>query len=226
MTDTFTDEDLTGRDEWPGNEEVFADANESEADGPDLAWLEAPEIAGLIKGVKTGKARDYERKAQSALKTIARFRYQSGTDTGLADAAAIFAFGPDFASATGALAAENETAAKIVDMVTAPDSPALMFTIAAIPFVAQMFRNHQAQIAEVPAKWRNRKKPGVPRAEKKKIRVGFGRLKFSVSVPPFFNVTPYIMQNSVEPEALATAVFGNPDVAKALRKFGWTNARA
>lgn len=179
--------------------------------------LDAPDYQTLIKPVSNANAREYEKKVNSVLKEVLRYRL---TPEGLPDAAAILTYGPSFAQRAGQLADHDPNAAKILDMLTAPDSPWVMFAIAAIPFVGQLFRNHEAQIKAIPEKARKTRaerraeRAATPRAElripgtKRTVKVPF-RIRLPLGV---------FRASTVEPVALANHVFGNPDVRKQLTK--------
>jgi hypothetical protein len=179
--------------------------------------LDAPDYAKLLKPATTAKAKEYETKVNSVLKEVLRYRL---TPDGLSDAAAILTYGPDFAARAGILADHDPRVAGALDMITAPDSPWVMFALVALPFLGQLFRNHEAQIKAIPANARKTRaerkaeRAAQPRAEvripgtKRTLRIPF-RIKLPLGM---------FRASTVEPAVLVHQVMGNPDIRKALHK--------
>jgi len=195
-----------------------AESAPPEADIPQWSViLDAPDYTSLIKPASTQRAKEYEQKVNSVLKEVLRYRL---TPSGLPDAAAILTYGPSFAQRAGQLADHDPNAAKVLDMLTAPDSPWVMFVVAAIPFIGQVFRNHEAQIKAIPANARK------TRAERKAERSAQPRAEFripgtkrTVKVPFRIRLPLGVFRAStMEPVVLANHVFGNAEVRKHLTK--------
>lgn len=191
--------------------------------------LDAPDYVTFVKIADTDASREYRNKVRSMLKATALGAIRYGD---LPDAAAIFHFGPDFAAASGQFAASNESAAKMIDILTAPDNPALVFLMTAIPLVTQLFRNHQEELRQVPAArrtWRERRKAArenpdaavKPTIEltvpftKRKIKFNF-KVKFRAAA-----VFSGLMRNSEDPDYLTSKVFGDEALQRALIKQGF-----
>lgn len=210
-------------------------ANHSEPvddDSPDYGYLfEAPNYADFIKSPTSGTAKEYEKKTAALLKS---WFWSSIHSQQMPDAATILERGPSFSVATGKLAASNEKVAKMLDIITAPESPAVLFVVAAIPFVAQIFRNHEPELAQVPATFRERraarkarKQQGVsadvPREPLFTIRI-LGRkipvgAKFNIRLGFRFLSGPARSQTT-HPGVLVHRVFSDSRVQKALEKEG------
>ena len=221
MTDTFAVEDL--EEDILGPE---ADSEPSE-DVPgtgqiDTSFFEAPDFADFIKKPRSAAARDYEKRTASLLKTVAFARMQS--PGGLPDAATLIYHGPKFASAAGMLAAEDKHAAKMIDLITSPENPYVMFAIAGIPLVAQLLRNHEAELAEA------RKHVKMTRAQRKAAAAGKPKPVAEITIPvikkkikvklPFRIKFEFFRGQSVEPAAIVNSVFSDPRVRRELRKQG------
>jgi hypothetical protein len=206
----------------------------AEPDEPEVPqWsviLDAPDYLKLLKKPATVTSREYEQKVLSVLKEILKYRL---TPTGLPDAAAILTWGPDFASRAGALADHDERAAHAIDLLTAPDSPWVMFALVCIPFVSQLFRNHEEQVKLIPGNMRR------TRAERKAAKATQPRAEFSIPGTkrrvrvPFRIRVPFRMfrASTQEPSILVHQTIGNPDIQKALYKsfgvtFGNNNANS
>jgi hypothetical protein len=192
--------------------------------------LDAPDYAKLLKPATSTRAKEYETKVNSVLKEILRYRL---TPTGLPDAAAILTYGPDFAMRAGQLADTDPGVAKVLDMLTAPDSPWVTFALVAIPFFGQLFRNHEAQIKELPAKARmSRAERKAEKATQPRAEVRIPGTKRTIKVPFRIKLPLGIFRAStVAPEVLVHNVMSNPDIRKGLTKaygvtFGENNAQA
>jgi hypothetical protein len=187
----------------------------------------APDFTTLIKKPKTARARDYEKRTNSALKAGLVTSLNTGN---YADAAAILKLGPAFSTATGELADANERARGYIDLLTQPSNPVVMFALTAVPLIAQLMRNHEATLAEIPSNMQNRKarrasrkanKEGTPpRVQftipliKKRVALRFGlHIRLGKVLSGFRSQT-------VHPEHLAQQVFTDPKVIDALRKMG------
>jgi len=179
--------------------------------------LEAPDYAKLLKPATSANAKQYETKILSVLKEVLRYRL---TPTGLPDAAAILTYGPEFAARAGVLADSDPNVARVIDLVTAPDSPWVTFAFVAMPFIGQLFRNHEEQIKAIPAKARmSRAERKAERAAQPRAEVRIPGTKRTLRVPFRIKLPLGIFRAStVAPELLVHNVMSNPDIRKALHK--------
>jgi hypothetical protein len=207
---------------------------EDEFEGSEFDYsqlFDAPSYSEFIKTAPNSKARSYERRVQSMMKAG---MVMSLNNHQWPDAATFLKHGPGFAKAAGNLAAEDARAAQIVDMLTAPDSPYIMFAMVAIPMIAQLTRNHQAEIVDAGHSWRQR------RAEKKQAKAAglkplklskpitihiFKRefklpIRFRMKLPNLRNMFKAFLAPTQYPGEIAQEVFRDPAVIKALHKMG------
>lgn len=238
MSEDFTDEEAadffsphrnTTTDESP-NGQLFSDEDIASFAQYD-AVLNAPDFSTLVKGARTRTAKEYETKVKSVLKsaTMASLRRNN-----LPDAATILKHGPSFSAAAGDLADVSDSTRKMIDMITAPDNPYVMFALAAVPFIAQVFRNHEPQLQQLNLtrkQLRAYKKTHPEEFAKKedkrrnvelhipmfrrtvKFRLGF---KFN----PFKGATFAFRTQTSDPAELVTAVFADQKLIAALKKQG------
>jgi hypothetical protein len=208
--------------------------DQSTDEKPDYGYLfNAPNYADFIKVPTSGKAKDYEKKTAALLKG---WFWSSVHSQQMPDAATILERGPSFSVAAGKLAASNDKVAKMLDLITAPESPAVIFVAAAIPFIAQIFRNHEPELAQVPAGFRERRAARKARKEgnipsdlppkKPLFTIKLLGRKFDVGVRLNFRkvglgflVGPARAQTS-HPGVLVQRVFSDERVQKALEKEG------
>lgn len=186
------------------------------------AILDAPDFLTLLKGPrKTPTAREYEIKVQSALKEVLKFRLGAGTPAGLADVATILAMGPNLAERAGILADTDERAKHALDMLTAPDNPWLMFALAALPFIGQLFRNHEDQVKAIPGgfkKTREQRKAERAARPKPVLHIGKREFKLPFRVSLKFGM---LRQNTYDPQYLINQVMSSPKVRSAINdKYG------
>lgn len=193
--------------------------------------FDAPSYSEFIKTPPNSRARGYERRVQSMVKAG---MVMSLNNEQWPDAATFLKHGPGFAKAMGNLAAEDARAAQIIDMLTAPDSPYVMAAMVAIPFIAQLARNHAPEIETSATTWRQK------RAERKQAKLSGTRptattppitvhlfkrefkipVRFRVKLPKFRNAFKAFLAPTQRPEAIAAEVFNDPSVVKALHKMG------
>jgi hypothetical protein len=201
----------------------------NEADNPPdwSAIFDAPDLTAFVKPSNTAVAREYRQRMESILKAGLMGALNTGQ---MADAAAILAHGPGFASATGQLADADERARRAIDLITAPASPLLLFAMTAIPLVAQLVRNHEKQVAEVPQTIRQR------RAERKAAKATGvqqpPRFTFKVlgrSIPVRFRMRFNVGKafgmfraQTADPDRLAFKVFSDPKLVGALQRQGFS----
>ncbi len=211
---------LSGTEQIPGN----GAPPEGEDTDPRLSWsviLDAPEIGAFLKKTETARAKEYRGKVSSLLSTVMQARL--GSPDGLPDVSAILQRGPATALRAGALADENESFRKAIDLITAPDNPAVMFALAAIPLVMQVFRNHEGQLQDARAS-RAVKKTLTP-AEKKAAKTARPRVEFTFlgrtwRLPFRFklNLGSTLRMNTMQPEYLVSSVIGDPKIRSELSK--------
>jgi hypothetical protein len=191
--------------------------------------LDAPDYSSFVRIPKTGKARDYEKKVASMAK--AGMTYSIGTGN-LPDAATFIHYGPAFAAAAGDYAAKDERAAKMIDMVCSPASPALTFILAGLPLLAQLARNHGQEISAIPEVRRTRKlRKAQRKAEAKtddspslQFRIPvIGKtvsLRMKMRMKLLSNLLGGFQKTTTDPEALTVKVFSDEKLQAALRKQG------
>jgi hypothetical protein len=186
--------------------------------------FDAPDFTALLRPAQTVKAREYSGKVKSVLKAGMVASINVGD---LPDAAAILTHGPAFADAAGQFADSNELAANAIDIITSPGNPAVLFVMTAIPLVAQLFRNHEDVIKNIPEARKNarlqRKAMATARkAEKPRFTIrAFGRewpVRFRT--PKVSKVFSGFRSQTRDPDAMTMAVFTDPAVIRALRKQG------
>lgn len=193
--------------------------------------FDAPNYADFIKTKPNSKAQGYERRVASMMKAglVLSINNQNWPD-----AATFLKHGPGFAKAAGNLAAEDARAAAIVEMLTAPDSPYVMFALIAFPMIGQLARNHQPEILNAGTTMKQR------RAERKQAKLA--GLKPTVVKPP---ITVHLFKREIKipirvrirlpkasswfkaflaptqfPGQITEEVFTDPAVIKALHKMG------
>lgn len=192
-------------------------------DSPSLKFIDA-DIGEFIKRPKTAIAREYEKKTQSALNTVMRFCAQNPKL--VPDAAAIIAYGDDFAAAVGEVSEINKRTRQMIDIVLSPESPWLALAIAGIPLMTQLLRNHEAGVSSVGEAIKNRPSKDERKVARAQAKADRPRAKFklfkreiTISLPVRVKLG-FLMSQTVEPEALSKAVFSNEQVVKALKKRG------
>jgi hypothetical protein len=197
--------------------------------GPDFnVILGAPDFTQLVKRPKTGVAREYEKKVGSAFKAVTLASIQSGN---LPDAATILWHGPGAASALGDLASVDDHARKAIDLITSPDNPWLVCAFTIIPLIAQLARNHEPALKEIPGKFRMGRKA---RAQRKLVKASqppeppkftfklFGKtipVRFKVRLP-FGAMFKGIRSQTHHPDQLTAQVFSDDKLLAELRKHG------
>lgn len=221
------------------NDEPYEPDDETQEEDEQLeydyaALFDAPNYSDFIKTPPNSKARVYEKRVQSMVKAG---MVMSLNNQQWPDAATFLKHGPGFAKAAGNLAAEDARAAQIVDMLTAPDSPYVMFAMVAIPMIAQLVRNHEPQINEVADTWRNRRRerkqaklsgqsprtvkvnpPITVRLFKREFTLPIRfRLRFKLNIRKTISAFTGATQH---PGHIASEVFSDPAVIKALHKMG------
>lgn len=179
--------------------------------------LEAPDYVKLLRPVSTPAAKEYETKVLSVLKEVLRYRL---TPEGLPDAAAILTYGPDFAARAGTLADHDKRVAYAIDVLTAPDSPWLMFALISLPFIGQLFRNHESQVKAIPANLKkSRAERKAEKAARPRAEVHIPGTKRTLKVPFRLHLPLGMFRASTQdPRVLVNQVLSNPDIRKGLHK--------
>lgn len=198
----------------------------------DYSYLfDAPSYSEFIKLKPNSRAKTYERKTASMMKAGLVMSLNSHQ---YPDAATFLKHGPGFATAAGNLAAEDPRAAKIIDMLTAPDSPYVMFALAAMPLFSQLVRNHERDVKTAATTWREK------RAERKQAKISgykptkqaspitvrlFKRefklpIRLRFKLPSFKHMFGAFMTPTQYPDEITQEVFSDPSVVKALHKMG------
>lgn len=206
----------------------FSDEEDETQEYDYSTLFDAPSYSDFIKTPPNAKSRVYERKVQSMMKAG---MVMSLNNQQWPDAATFLKHGPGFARAAGNLAAEDARAAQVIDMLTAPDSPYVMFGLVAFGMVAQLVRNHQPEIHEVANTWRQRREdrkngkdgarvqspPLVLRIGKRSIKLP---IRFRVRLPKFRAILAGFLAPTQRPDTIAQEVFSDPSVVRALHKMG------
>lgn len=194
----------------------------------------APDYLKLIRGnTGTAQSREYAEKIRSLMKAAVLASLRTGQ---VPDAAAFLHYGPEFATASGEFAASNEHARKAIDLITSPDSPALLFTVAAITLAYQLARNHEPQLARASETRKQQRaarrqakrdgsQPPKPPPHKVSIHLPFGRklefgIRFRMRLPLVKLLAASVRAQTYDPAELATRVFSDPKLIAELRKQG------
>lgn len=208
-----------------------APANGHPTTEPDWRSIfDAPDYSQIVKTVQTAKARENATKIKSVLKSAVVGAINVND---FPDAAAILAYGPGFADAAGQLAEASPRAGRAIEIITSPSNVYVTFVLTAIPFFAQLVRNHEPQIKDIPnarrnAKLRRRAMSDAKKAEAPRFTIRmFGRewpVRFRSRFKPS-KVLALFKTQTQEPETLTINVFTDPKVIKALEKQGIRLAR-
>jgi len=226
----FFDPTANGQREEPLFDESEAGATYTNYDYD--ALIDAPDYSTLVKGTRSRTAREYELKVKSILKAGAMGSLRHGN---LPDAATFFRHGPALSAAAGDMADVSDQTRRAIDMLTAPDNPYVMFAVAALPMIAQLWRNHQPQIEQLQAtrrqmrKYRKEHPEEFQRPEDKRknveLTLPFGRkVSFRVGLKrnPLKGLRFAIHTQTRDPGELVTMVFSDEKLVAALRKQGIT----
>jgi hypothetical protein len=191
--------------------------------------LEAPDFATFIKRTKNARVREYEKRTASAFKAIALGAMQADD---FPDAAAILWYGPAIATATGHVADTSERARHLLDIVTAPNSPWVALAASLVPLVAQLARNHEPALEELPKRFamgrkarEARKQARVKEAEKTPprftIKIGRWQKPVRFQFSPWRLMSTGIKAQTVDPTVVTSRVFTNEDLLHELRRIGF-----
>lgn len=208
---------------------MTADQDTRSANGqpPEDDWrslFEAPDFTSLVRPAQTVKAKAYSTKVKSVLKSGMVGAINVGD---FEDAAAILQYGTPFADAAGQLADSNEYAAKGIDIITSPNSPVILFLMTAIPFGAQLVRNHEDTIRQIPQtrrEMRRRRKAmeTARKAEPPRFTIrAFGRAwPVHFRTPKLGKMFAGFKAQTRDPKEMTYQVFTDPAVIRALKKQG------
>lgn len=200
-------------------------ANGSPPQGEDWRGIfDAPDFTSLVKPAQTMKAKEYSGKVKSVLKSGLVGAINVGD---FEDAAAILQYGTPFADAAGQLADSNEWAAKGIDIITSPGNPIMLFLMTAIPFGAQLVRNHEETIKQLPtsrrqARLRRKAMATAKKAEPPRftIRVMGRSWPVHFRTPKVGKLLAGFKAQTRDPAEMTFQVFTDPAVIRALKKQG------
>ncbi len=186
------------------------------------AIFDAPDYSSFVKQPKTATSREYELKARSMIKSGVMFSLQHGN---AADAAAFLHYGPNLASAAGHFADSSEHARKMIDMITAPDNPTVIFALAALTLTSQLLRNRESLLAQLPEERKlARAQRKAERANEKatpprlSVRVPFTRKQIPIRFRFRFSFTGMLRSQTKDPNQLVQDVFTDENLVKELAK--------
>jgi hypothetical protein len=188
-------------------EDVTGDAAEKPFDEADPTFA--------AQKPRPAAARQYEKKIAAILRT--GFKAAAEHPSTVPDAAAILMYGPDFARTGGDLANADPRVRKAIDWLTeGTENPYLAFAFAALPFAAQIYRNHEdtanpKAVATAVKESRKRMKERAPREWRIPFTNRTIRIKLAFSLPSLKAITS-------PPEALTEHVFTNPAILRTLEK--------
>ena len=189
--------------------------------------FDAPDYASMLKHTSSASAKEYEAKINAMLKSgvIASIRAEN-----YADAATLLHFGPGLAQSIADMSDVSDKTKKILDIITAPESPAIALIFTAIPMGLQFMRNHKQEIDQISLtrkemrKMRKEAKARGEVIEKEpglQVKLPFGK---AITLPIrvkliFWSGTKGIFQSQTyEPNELTKLVFDDPKVKAALKK--------
>lgn len=221
--------------EWPNaidppeDEEAVYNPDEETPDY--FSIFDAPDFTSYIKHKSSARAKETEKKVNSMVKAGITFCLSKDN---LPDAAALFEYGPRFAQAAGDLTDVSETAYKLIEYTTAPNSPALIFGSAAMSLIGQLYRNHELQAQRVQAgirQTRAERKAAKLRGEKPVRQAGrpvtIRLFRRSITFNVRFRFRPLTMAGQIvksqtrQPAYLVDRVFGNKKLRMELEKQGF-----
>jgi hypothetical protein len=200
-------------DEFVQADEIPQGAAEETYDEPD---------PGFIKGnARTVRGRKYEQSTRTILNTL--FKEAVAHESTVPDAAAIIMYGPGFSERLGNLADHDARVRRGLDMLMeGAENPYLAFAMVGIPFVAQLYRNHQDTLAPraILKSVKTHRAEAKEKPGGRQFKIPFTKRTFTVhfrlSAPPIENFTS-------DPTALANHVFSDPSIIASLEKAGITN---
>jgi hypothetical protein len=202
--------------------------NGTAPDDAEPSWeniFDAPDFTSLVKPAGSRKAKAYETRMNSILKAGVIGCINAGD---FPDAAAILYHGPQFAAASGQFAATDPRAEKMINLLTAPSSPAVIFLMTGIPLISQLVRNHEEEFKEVPHTLRERRMrrktvKSANETQPPRFTMKLGKLRIPIRFTMKFKVGSLfrVFQTPTrDPIGLTETVFSNPDLVEALQKQG------
>jgi hypothetical protein len=128
----------------------------------------------------------------------------------------------------GDLADADERFRKGLDLITTPANPYAMAAMVSIPFIAQLFRNHETELKEVPQTFRARRKyrkehPEEFQTPEISVPVFGRRFRFGLHVKirnPIKMFTAGVRSQTKEPNELIVRVFSDSRLRSALERQG------
>lgn len=196
-------------------------------DEPNWADLfNAPDYASFFKPSRTRVATEYRKRANSLVKAAFLTSLNAGA---YHDAATFLEYGPSFSAATGQLADHDAKVRGVIDMLTTPTNPYGMFVLTTIPLIAQLVRNHEQEVREVPRTWRERRamrKANLIAEETQPPRFTIkvlGRtipVRLRVRVKVVGALFKGFRTQTSDPDLLTRKVFSDPDLLKAMEQAG------
>lgn len=191
--------------------------------------LNAPDFATFIKRTKNARVREYEKRTASALKALALSAMQAND---FPDAAAVLWYGPAIATATGHVADTSPRARAMLDVITAPNSPWVALAASLIPLVAQVARNHEPALEELPSKLSMSRKARTARKQARAqaaeetpprftIKIGKRRIPIRFQVNPWRMFTAGVKAQTVDPVVVTSRVFTDEALLAELRRLGF-----
>lgn len=191
--------------------------------------LDAPDFTAFIKRTKNARVREYEKRTASALKAVALGAMQADD---FPDAAAVLWYGPAIATATGHIADTSDRARNLLDIVTAPNSPWVALAMSVMPLIAQVARNHESVLDEMPKRFAMGRRARAARAQARAteaektpprftLKIGKRRFPVRFQFSPWRMMTNGIRAQTVDPLVVTSRVFTNKDLIHELRRMGF-----
>jgi len=219
------EEELGVGDDYPDAEYPNGTAPDDEDIADWRAIWNAPNYASMVKTPQSRRAKEYTGKLNSVVKGLTFASLQAND---LPDAAALLHHGPPWTHAMGLLADKDRRVAATIDMLTSPNSPPVMAAVTTITLLAQLARNHEAQIREIP-NTRKRAK-AIKKSQKADDKVtpprftikAFGR-QWPIRFRSRFKVSTLfagVRAQTYEPQLLTMQVFGDPVLLREFEKQG------
>jgi hypothetical protein len=185
----------------------------------------APDYASLIATRQSRKAREYTGKVNSVFKALTIASLNAGD---IPDAAAILHHGPPFSHALGQLADSNASVARTIDMITSPSSPVVMAAVTGIALAAQIMRNHETALADIPktrrqAKLQRRAMAEARKSEAPRFTIRFLRWQIPIRYSGRIRLGKLLggfRAQTHDPNDLSRTVFTDEAVLNALEKQG------
>jgi hypothetical protein len=191
--------------------------------------FDAPDYASLLKHTSSTTAKEYTEKINAMLKAGVIGSLRAGNVT---DAATLLHYGPGFSQAIGDLTDVSDKTKRIIDIITAPDSPIIALLATAIPMGMQLMRNHEKEIEVARVSRKDAKKAKaeakargeIPEKSEKRgvtVKLPFGksiRIPISVKLHLISNANSIFRSQTYEPNELVEKVFGDEKVKAALKK--------